>query len=222
MIETEKRYGIEREFTFHDSHRALLRELHLTWDSAESGAPVVDSQSPFGVQEEKDTGVKILRKAGIKTTPAKADMLISQVPVAFQIFVSYGKLEPGTYAVKNNLTPKGKKIRLESFTGQNIFVPKEDALNVEVTKDHLKLLRYSNTRWSCSLDTTGVNPKRPYGDMASYFIDMREILGTKDNAVKLKKLHVQMLLVLLTFLQHAELTEGRYAMLRPPRKLGAA
>ena len=52
-----------------------------------------------------------------------------------------------------------------------------------------------------------MNPKRPYGDMTSFTLDMADILHEPHDEKKLWKLHTETLSALQVFLQNAKLEE---------------
>ena len=86
-----------------------------------------------------------------------------------------------------------------------------------MTQDHLKLLRHMNTR-RFQADIEIMDPKRPYGDMTYFFIDMAAALGRpimRDHTGKpdfssqdkkdYQRLHGEMLWAVTAFLRYAKL-----------------
>jgi len=87
-----------------------------------------------------------------------------------------------------------------------------------VTDDHIRLLRLANWR------AAAIDGKRPYGDYTHYTIDMARTLGLPvtrnadtgydeigaEAEVRMKALHREMLFVLQAYIEHAELSPGRW------------
>jgi len=116
-----------------------------------------------------------------------------------QAFLRYGKLASGPYDVR-------------------LWNPVDDtwqSRHIFVTAAHLALLR--NANWQCGM----VDPKRPYGDMTYFEIDMARILGiplaadgkpSPDDQRRLDQLHDETLPALAAFLAHAVMAPGTYAL----------
>lgn len=138
---------------------------------------------------------------------------------AFEVFLSVGEMEPGRYTFKNHykhLFPSGSY----SFDGKKIPVLQnnEDA-EFELTKDHLKLLKHLNLRGLL------VDPKRPYGDMSYFEIDMAAILGipvprtadgkpnfSQEQMDRFAKLHTEMMPAMQVMVLDAKVQPGKYTV----------
>jgi hypothetical protein len=93
-------------------------------------------------------------------------------------FLTAGKLAPGPYQLDNYHLDHARdgKLTFNADGDPPIVLPAERTFSFTVTEEHLKLLRHLNTReWSGFIEL--MDPKRPYGDMTYYFIDMADALG---------------------------------------------
>lgn len=134
-------------------------------------------------------------------------------------FFETAKLEAGVYRLENyhkDYAIDGK-IRFDSDGHGDTVLPEGERFDFAVTEEHLKLLRHLNTRsWRSIIEA--MNPKRPYGDMTYYFIDMSEALGepppprdannsplyTKEQIERFLRLHREMLFAVQAFWAYAK------------------
>lgn len=204
-----------------------LRKLIVGWAEIEAGAPGVDYVQSFGMNpDDEDPGPQILKWLGFKPegegghyTPEQQAAGMAQfqdLEKAFEILLSAGEIKPGRYSFKNHgkkLFPRGGYM----FDGKLIPVPEGETVEFELTAEHLKLARRANTRGFF------IDPKRPYGDMTYFEIDMADALGipfqhksdgtpdfSKQQMDHFAKLHTDMMPVLQILLLRAHLAPGRY------------
>ncbi len=116
-------------------------------------------------------------------------------------FISNAQFKPGEYTVH--------------IAEMEMLDQISEEKTLEITENHLKLLRH--TCW----ENGSVNVKRPYGDMTAFVIDMADILDfptnsdgnlSENDGKYLIKLHEQLLFVLQAFLEHANLSPGKYSL----------
>lgn len=209
---------------------SLLRQMHFTWETAEVGAPMLDPDRPYGTAGLID---QLRAHFAGETDTAIARRHVEMMHV-LQVTLSRGYLDPGHYTVQN-LYPRKHR---EALGGGAEFTDADlgwiGDRTVRVTEQNLKLLRELSLRWpppsDCETRLKGsefpaaaIDPKRPYGDMTAYMIDMARILDClppapadgifrPDAALAddLHRLHLQMLPVLQAFVEHARLEPGTY------------
>ncbi len=206
-----------------------LRKLIVGWAEVEAGAPGVDYVQTFGMNpDDEDPGPQILQWLGVEPsgagghyTPEQQSAGMAQfqsLEKAFEILLSAGEIKPGHYSFKNH----GKKLFPHGgyfFDGKLVPVPEGETVEFDLTAEHLKLVRRANT--------TGlfIDPKRPYGDMTFFEIDMADALGipyqrksdgtpdfSKQQMEHFAKLHTDMMPVVQIMLLRAHLVPGRYAL----------
>jgi hypothetical protein len=200
--------------TVTEADLVIVRQLEVIWSPAESGAPAI-----FDLTGELKVSTDSYRHA----------MHVAEV------LIQLGELPPGHYEYEapttGNLgTPPFVEHGLAEINGRHI--------GILVTESHLKLMRAARTN---IIDEGGrdigveINPKRPYGDMSYFELDMGQILGIRPDGpartdypqmldfseAQLKMLgdlHEQMQPVLQVFLQHARLPPGKFV--RDPPEWG--
>jgi hypothetical protein len=134
-------------------------------------------------------------------------------------FFETAKFAPGVYRLENyhqEYAVDGK-IRFDSDGHEDTALPEGESFDFTVTEDHLKLLRHLNIRsWDAFIEV--MDPKRPYGNMTYYFIDMSDALGephpprdanrtplyTKEQTGRFLKLHREMLFCVQAFWAYAK------------------
>lgn len=161
---------------------AWFRTCRAEWNGCESGAPaiVVDGIDTFDFDPELE-----------RDAPG-ADRL-ERVLCAFFL---HARFPPGRYRLAH---------------------AKDGPTEVTVTDQHFRLLREADWR------TATMDCKRPYGDFTYYQADMARILGLPVTAdaegkatlrdadeERLSLLHNEMQWVVQAFIEHAELTPGRW------------
>ncbi len=194
-------------FKLTPAHLQLLRHSVALWSPVESGAPGAVI-TPLLVQDDGKlsdaTYADIAKRAGLPTVDkAQIDQLLMEMPEAFDILLAHGKLAPGTYQYDNPLV--AIPWAAQALPDELANLAKDKVVSFQLTERHLKLLRHAN--WGAMM----MNPKRPYGDMTSFELDMADILGEPHNEKRLWKLHTEMLSALQVYLQNAKLEPGEYA-----------
>jgi hypothetical protein len=214
-------------------HIALLRKLRFSWETAETGAPMVDPQFPYGTPNALAAIGEI---TGAKTETDRARQHI-ETYFALSKMLSHGTLEPGDYPLLNL---KRQDIH-DIMSG---YFEDNSPSNVEVlgltsdgkfrlTAQHLKLIKTLMFKWpdedqaSDRLDSghwpaPTMDPKRPYGDMSWFQRDMAAVLSlelaTEDGGKvlsaaqekELQQLHWQTLGALQVFVENADFKPGNY------------
>jgi hypothetical protein len=97
--------------------------------------------------------------------------------LAATAFVSHAELAPARYEYESPLTPS--RLADEPFAKSGRVQIDGGTVRMDVTREHLALLKRANVRF---FDEGGlrceaaVDPKRPYGDMSYFYVDMAQIL----------------------------------------------
>jgi hypothetical protein len=219
-------------FTLTADHIKLLRNMAVTWDPTESGAPTIDPERPYG---SKDLDRDIRQITGISDKRRREKLHQDMLP-ALQILAELGELPPGTYSCDHKLGGLVPYLegRLVSYRRQDApRKPVQPArIQLDFTEQHRKLLGAAviewNEDWADFGDrlhaVPGIDPKRPYGDMTYFEIDMAAVLGikpagketkespgfSKEQEDDLNKLHDQMKDALQVFLVHARIEPGTF------------
>jgi hypothetical protein len=207
-------------------HISLLRHMHFTWDPAETGAPMLDPERPYG------TAALLEQLRGM--FPGEEDHATAQRHVEMMFVLeralAHGFLDPGDYAVQN-LYPRKQRSALSGADGlSDADLGWIDARTVRVGEQHIKLLRAICVRWPSTSEcedrlarnvfpAASCDAKRPYGDMTAYMVDMTRILGLLDSDLSassdndsLHLLHLQMLPVMQVFVEHCRLEPDTYSL----------
>jgi hypothetical protein len=134
-------------------------------------------------------------------------------------FFLHAELAPGPYKLDNyhlDYADDGE-LQFSADDEPPIKLPAERNFTFELTAEHLKLIRRLNTRdWYGYIEA--MNPKRPYGEMTFYAIDMAEALDedplprnddgyiqlTEAQEERYTELHREMLFAIQAFWQYAE------------------
>jgi len=195
---------------------AAVRELPVMWSPTESGAPAVYDFSK--------------KNLNMSTSAYRRAMRVAEV------LIQLGELPPGHYEYDSPLDPGD--LATQPFVQHRLAQVSGNRVAIDATDAHLKLMRGAVTNL---IDDGGrdtgveIDPKRPYGDMTYFEIDMSRILGipaegpprtdypelrdfTKPQRQKFRELHEQMEPVLQVFLKHATLAPGHFV--RSPRGYG--
>jgi hypothetical protein len=193
---------------------AVVRQLPVIWSPAESGAPAVFD----------------LSNSALPSVSTKAYRAAVR---AAEVMIHLGELAPGRYEYESPLAPD--ELAHEPFVEHGFARVEGRRVVVEVTESQLKLLKATNTG---VIDDGGrqigveINPKRPYGDMTFFELDMAEILGikpegpprkdrpafrefTEAQTTLLGALHEQTQPALQVLLQRGKLEPGRFVR-QPP------
>ena len=198
-------------FKMTNTHLTLLRHSVVMWAPVEAGAPGV-LISPLLTGDAGGLSdaayADIARRAGLANVDKRRiDQLVSEMPEAFEQLIEHGNLAPGTYRYDNPLADVPWAANM--LPDELVNLAKDKVVSFQFTKRHAKLLR--NARWGAMM----MNPKRPYGDMTLFELDMATILGEKLDEKRLWKLHTETLSALQVYLQYAKLEPGEYPRIEP-------
>lgn len=221
-----------------EAHLGLLRSTRLAWDGAERGAPMLDPDRPYG---RTDLLTQLAEVFGTDDAEALGRHHVEMFCVVARA-LRHGSLAPGRYPLTNlraadvRAALRGYGERSDEDLGLD-----PDG-KVPITEDHLQLLRGIEIRWpsehECGdrLDAgrypaATADPKRPYGDLTFIEVDMARILGvlppppaqppeggpaifepSPELALRLQRLHWQMLGTMQVFLEQATLVPGTYGL----------
>ncbi|MBX9722107.1 MAG: hypothetical protein K2X81_11975, partial [Candidatus Obscuribacterales bacterium] len=198
--------------------------LRVGWMATEAGAPAIDMNRRYGSPKIHEDMARILgwksperlNSDWLRILQKLDEAILGDVLV---LFLEHATISPGLYTIKNTMIddfPDGKFL-LNSDGALAVDIPKSRTMPFVLTADHLSLLQHVSWTASC------VDPKRPYGDMTCYYIDMANILGvpfnrdgegrplfSSDQIRRFDKLHGEMVFALQTFLQYAELKPCRF------------
>ena len=210
-----------------DPQLKTLREMAPYWIRVESGGIVLVAEPP---NERAMVAYRALLASpadgsGDSHFEEKWDAALPGLIDKLDHFFQDAHLQPGTYTFANQYYPliksgelKGGSIPLNSDSDEPVIpIPLTENVTFTVTQDHLKLLRHMNTR-RYQADIEIMDPKRPYGDMTYFFIDMAAALGrpiVRDRAGQpdfspqdikdYQRLHGEMLWAVTAFLRYAKL-----------------
>ena len=196
-----------------DEHVRLLRAATVVWSGVESGAPAV-LPSPQFLEVDELPYEDIARRAGLTlaSPPTQEQLrhierLLSELPEALAEFLGEGRLKPGRYSYRNPLPSVPHVGNLVAPSHKELS--HDATVTFDFTAEHAKLLRAA--RW----EGVAMNPKRPYGNMTYFELDMLEILGEPKTARdaeghlaleqehRLGRLHEDMQIAVQVFLLHA-------------------
>lgn len=208
----------ERYFDLTQDHIDVLRTVTVEYDPAmENGATVLDFHAA------RSSAGQIAARLWDHFILSKARK--SELEASFEIFLAFAELEPGQYAIApDDVTD----YRVDAPKALRVTVPPK----FQFTEQHLKLLKHANGRWDDFYDSLIINPKRPYGDMSYFELDMADILGMpimRDGKDEPKISPAQQAIFdglfrdlpmsLQTFLKYASISPGRFY--RKPAGWGA-
>jgi hypothetical protein len=202
--------------TIAEADLAGVRGLPVMWSPVESGAPAI-----------YDFAEKQLLSS---TAAYRRAMRVAEV------LIQLGELDPGRYEYDSILEPED--LATQPFVQHHHAEVAGNRVTIQVTEAHLKLLRAANTN---IVDEGGrnfgveIDPKRPYGDMTFFEVDIAKILGivadgppsaehpgerdfSAPQLQHFEELHEQMEPVLQVFLIRARLGPGHFV--RIPRGYG--
>jgi hypothetical protein len=220
-------------FAVTGEHIALLRKLRFGWETAETGAPMVDPDLPYATP---DLIAAIGDIAGAKTEADRARQHI-EVYFALSKMLTQGSLKPGDYPLLNVRSEDIHVMMRGYFQDDSPANDVPLGLTPEgqfrMTGEHLKLIKSLKFEWPDEDQATDrlntgdwpapvLDPKRPYGDMTWFQRDMAAVLGlelateggeevlTEDQERMLQQLHWQMLGALQVFVENAAFEPGTY------------
>jgi hypothetical protein len=204
----EKLAQKERCFVLIQQQINSLRAMPVRWDPLiESGATLLELHRSdwmfyrlFGAVAEQ-----------FRSRASKDDLEAS-----FQIYLAFATLPPGNYT----LEPGDVSDFRQSLRASQTIKPRAE---FEMTEQHLQLLRHARGRWLDYASTLGIDPKRPYGDMTYFEIDMADILNisfqrdsagrpifSKEQQGLFNRLFADLPFSLSVFLKNASLQPGKF------------
>ena len=191
-------------FTLTEAHIKLLRNAVVVWAPIESGAPAVMISPLQAGDDSAALYADIAKRAGLASVDKQQiDRLVEEMPEALAQLLEHGKLAAGNYRYDNLLTELA--FAEKTLPAELAYLAKQKSVSFKFTDQHLTLLRHA--RWGGLF----MNPKRPYGDMTSFELDMAEILKVPLDEKRLWKLHTETLPALQLYLQKATIAPGDYA-----------
>jgi hypothetical protein len=235
----------EQAFDLTDNHLKVLREMIFLWVIAEGGAPGMFGYSPaFHDHEDGNPYIRLLdrhrdlsRIIGLDADPTalseaqqkELDALHESMGTALEIALETAQLAAGEHHYPNYF----QQFELPGLSAlmpplfdtwerygeyRQMPAPKADQITFQLTDDHLKLLRHIRVDWNPPEGYTGINFKRPYGDMTYFELDMAAILGIPASADEFSDdqrrifhtLHTDMLFALPVLLRLGKISTGHY------------
>ncbi|NJM76456.1 MAG: hypothetical protein HC852_12535 [Acaryochloridaceae cyanobacterium RU_4_10] len=189
----------------------IIREMVVSWNITETGAPTIDSEIPIGYGNFLDN---LIRITGI-TDKDLAISLFQETNQFLEKYLQVADLQAGRYSYPNHLYGKGNNITIDILLDIDPSQAKNQVITFDFTEQHKMLLQAASIRWhewdkedEGLYPTPGIDPKRPYGDRTYYELDMADALRM-DYSEKLdpyfQKLHFEMQSALQVFLRYASL-----------------
>jgi hypothetical protein len=190
----------------------LLRRAAVVWLDVEAGGPAV-LLSPLLLDDPEHptdaARVDLASRAGLPVSSpltaadrAQVDALLAGMPAVLAEFVRRATLVPGTYRYEDRMPSDPSQPRAERAEPETLAF----------TAEHRKLLKA--LRW----EGMSTNPKRPYGDRASFELDVAGLLGervpgdaqgqplfTQAQRARYERLHRETQPALQVFLENARL-----------------
>lgn len=217
-------YPAEQQLT--DDHIAMIRQMRLDWNGTESGAPQCVPKHSFTGGKAPDLIRNLL---GNDASDADvADFMISLVP-ALRVFMNTAQLAAGTYKL-SNMDAATLKDSQRGLEGADALFAIGPDMTMDVADDDIALLRNAQWEWAAEDDMfvalqkdniagPTVDPKRPYGEMTYFDLDMHRILGwpvetrtesghigiSEEQAAEATRLHFRQLGAMQAFLEHGQI-----------------
>lgn len=217
------------------AHLELIRRMRFVWDGTEVGAPMLDPERPYG---ERNLFGQIGRAFGEDSEAGQLARHVEMM-IALNHFLANATLAPGAWALAN-ISPKELRAQFEGYNGGDGVNDEDVGLSADgsfqFAPEHARLVQQLSVEWSNRYDNEdrldcgqypglAVDPKRPYGDMTYFQVDMARALGVlppppEDGSParlpsaleeRLGRLHWQMLGALQVFVANAELAPGTYS-----------
>ncbi|GLS44495.1 hypothetical protein [Methylobacterium brachythecii] len=195
---------------------ALIRRMAVAWDGTESGAPIIHPDAPYG-STDRDGDIE-----NVTGDDEGLDEEHRALGDALEVFVQNAVLRPGRYQYHNPLAKLAPSEVFDLFRDE-VTGETPEQISFEVTPEHLKLIPNLALRWDDENDVPGVDPKRPYGAMTWYTVEMAVHLGeappkddegrailSDEQEERLMRLHREMQPVLQIFLRSADLAPGMF------------
>ena len=186
------------DFKLTQGQLMLMRRARLNWNSVEIGAPQLNPDQPY---TDGTTPRHLTELLGDEAQDMeKADFLISMVQ-AYSTFCGEAKIDAGTYQIRNVTIDDVAAAAWNDQERIAWFGQNPDG-SFDLTEDLIALVRNLQWQWPDEDDMGDVlykgevagptvNPKRPYGDMSYFQLDIHRILGwptelkTEDGYVEL-------------------------------------
>lgn len=177
----EQLYPEKRTLTAH--HVTLIGQIRLSWNGTEAGAPQCHPVPGFTGGSAPDLVRDFL---GNVDDDHVAEFMVSLLP-AMGVFTSQAKLEPGRYTLRNMSAALLEESKRGLRDADTLFAISED-MQVDIEADDIALARAAMWEWPYEDDMLAalrrgdiagptVDPKRPYGDMSYYALDVHRVLG---------------------------------------------
>ena len=141
---------------------------------------------------------------------------------ALCVFLQNAVLKPGRYQYHNPLAKLDTSDVFDVFRDEATGETPEH-ITFEVTDEHLRLLPRLSLEWDDAYDVPGVDPKRPYGHMTWFTVEMAVHLGeppekdadgrailTDEQENRLERLHREMQPAMQIFLRYGDLGPGLF------------
>ena len=195
---------------------ALIRRMVVAWNGAEAGAPMIHPDAPYG---STDRDGDIFNVTG---DDEGADEEHRAMGDALAVFLQNAVLKPGRYQYHNPLAKLDSSDVFDVFRDEATGETPEH-ITFEVTDEHLRLLSQLSLEWDEEYDVPSVDPKRPYGEMTWYTVEMAVHLGeppekdaddrailTDEQENRLERLHREMQPAMQIFLRYGDLGPGPF------------
>jgi hypothetical protein len=156
----------------------FIRSLRSEWSWCEAGAPRMTLFAPgsdaslMAARVREVTGPWLVSDETMLLSAYRRGML------AATAFVGHAELAAGSFEYESPFTPS--RLEEEPFVKSPRVEIRGSTIRMDVTSEHLALLKAANVRffddggWQCE---AAIDPKRPYGDMSFFYIDMVRALG---------------------------------------------
>jgi hypothetical protein len=166
--------------TVRPEHLRFIRSLRVEWSWCEAGAPRLRCFRPAASDGELLAYVREVTGPWLLADESTLVSIYREGMLAATAFVSHAELAPARYEYESPLAPS--QLADEPFAKSGRVQIHGGTIQMDVTREHLALLKRANVRF---FDDGGlrceaaVDPKRPYGDMSYFYLDMGDILGVE-------------------------------------------
>lgn len=206
----------DTEFDLTLERIALIRRMVVAWNGTEVGAPIIHPDAPYGSTDRDDDIANVM---GDDEGTQEEHRALGD---ALALFLQNARLKPGRYQYHNPLAKLAPSDVFDLFRDDETGVTPEH-ITFDVTEEHLRLIPNLSLEWDDEYDVPGVDPKRPYGDMTWYIVEMAVHLGeppekdengrallSEAQEQRLMRLHREMQPALQIFLRSADLAPGPF------------
>ncbi|MEL7255000.1 MAG: hypothetical protein AAGL23_12550 [Pseudomonadota bacterium] len=220
----DRLYPDQHSLTAH--HLTMIRQMRLSWNGTESGAPQCHPHNSFTGGRAPDLVREFL---GDADDAGVADFMISLLP-ALSVFTDQATLTPGHYTLTNMDAASLGESKQGLRDADTLFAISDD-MQIEIDADDIALARAATWEWPYEDDMLDalergdiagptVDPKRPYGDMSYYALDVHRVLDwpvearnedgfiqlTEAQEAEATRLHFRQLGVMQALLEHGAVT----------------